>query len=230
MSTISPPQGVEIPAEVSPEGAEILTPEALALVAQLHRTFEPRRRELLAARVVRAARAGRGRHARLPSRDGPHPRGQDLAGGPGSGRPAGPPRGDHRPGRPQDDHQRAQLRREGVHVRLRGLEHAHLGEPDPGPDQPARRRRRDDLLQQPGRQGVRAQRHHRDAAGAPARLAPVGEARAGRRRAGLGGHLRPRALHVPQRHDPARPRARGRTSTCRSSRATSRRASGTTSS
>ena len=55
MSTISPPQGVEILGEVSPEGAEILTPEALDLVARLHRTFEPRRRELLAARVVRAA-------------------------------------------------------------------------------------------------------------------------------------------------------------------------------
>jgi malate synthase len=55
MSTISPPQGVEVLGEVSPEGAEILTPEALDLVARLHRTFEPRRRELLAARVVRAA-------------------------------------------------------------------------------------------------------------------------------------------------------------------------------
>ena len=55
MSTISPPQGVEVLGEVSPEGAEILTPEALDLVARLHRTFEPRRRELLAARLVRAA-------------------------------------------------------------------------------------------------------------------------------------------------------------------------------
>ncbi len=55
MSTISPPQGVEVLGEVSPEGAEILTPEALDLVARLHRTFEPRRRELLAARAVRAA-------------------------------------------------------------------------------------------------------------------------------------------------------------------------------
>jgi malate synthase len=55
MSTISPPQGVEVLGEVSPEGAEILTPEALELVARLHRAFEPRRRELLAARAVRAA-------------------------------------------------------------------------------------------------------------------------------------------------------------------------------
>jgi malate synthase len=54
MSTISPPEGVEITAEVPPEGAEILTNEAVALVAKLHREFEPRRQELLAARVARA--------------------------------------------------------------------------------------------------------------------------------------------------------------------------------
>ncbi len=54
MSTISPPEGVEITAEVPPEGAEILTNEAIALVAKLHREFEPRRRELLEARVARA--------------------------------------------------------------------------------------------------------------------------------------------------------------------------------
>jgi malate synthase len=54
MSTISPPEGVEITAEVPPEGAEILTSEAVALVAKLHREFEARRRELLAARVARA--------------------------------------------------------------------------------------------------------------------------------------------------------------------------------
>ncbi len=54
MSTISPPEGVEIIAEVPPAAAEILTNEAIALVAKLHREFEPRRRELLAARVARA--------------------------------------------------------------------------------------------------------------------------------------------------------------------------------
>ncbi|MDE2355825.1 MAG: malate synthase A [Alphaproteobacteria bacterium] len=35
---------------------EILTPEALAFLAELHRRFDPRRRELLAARVARQAR------------------------------------------------------------------------------------------------------------------------------------------------------------------------------
>jgi malate synthase len=40
--------------------AEILTPDALALVAKLHRAFEARRRELLEARVARAKRLDAG--------------------------------------------------------------------------------------------------------------------------------------------------------------------------
>ncbi|KAB2839536.1 MAG: hypothetical protein F9K47_15695, partial [Burkholderiales bacterium] len=36
-----------------PEFARILTPEALALVAKLHRSFNARRRELLARRAER---------------------------------------------------------------------------------------------------------------------------------------------------------------------------------
>ncbi len=55
MSTITLPDGVQITAEVTADQAEILTPEALALVATLHRAFEPRRRELLELRVKRAA-------------------------------------------------------------------------------------------------------------------------------------------------------------------------------
>lgn len=54
MSTITTPEGVQVLAEVSPAQAEILTTEALALVAKLHREFEPRREELLAKRVERA--------------------------------------------------------------------------------------------------------------------------------------------------------------------------------
>ena len=54
------PAGVEIKAPVSAEFAQILTPEALALVAKLHREFQPRRRELLAARVERARRLDAG--------------------------------------------------------------------------------------------------------------------------------------------------------------------------
>ena len=52
--------GIEINAPVSPQFAEILTPEAMALVAKLHRAFEPRRQQLLAARVVLAKRLDAG--------------------------------------------------------------------------------------------------------------------------------------------------------------------------
>src|SRR5512140_817515 len=47
------PQGVSISGPVTPEFSQILTPEALAFVAKLHRQFEARRQELLAARALR---------------------------------------------------------------------------------------------------------------------------------------------------------------------------------
>ncbi len=54
------PAGVAINGAVSDAFAQILTPEALALVATLHRKFEPRRQELLAARAARAKRLDAG--------------------------------------------------------------------------------------------------------------------------------------------------------------------------
>jgi malate synthase len=54
------PQGVEIRAPMQPGFDRILTPEALSLVARLHREFQPRREELLAARVERAKRLDAG--------------------------------------------------------------------------------------------------------------------------------------------------------------------------
>ncbi len=54
------PQGVEIKAPIKPGYVRILSPDALALVARLHRTFEPRRRELLARRAERARRLDAG--------------------------------------------------------------------------------------------------------------------------------------------------------------------------
>ena len=54
MSRSNPlPDGVHIAAPVSTEFATILTPEALGLVAKLHRQFDPRRQELLARRAAR---------------------------------------------------------------------------------------------------------------------------------------------------------------------------------
>lgn len=58
--TIATPSGMEIRADIQPGYEQILTPEALALVADLTRRFEPRRQELLAARVERAKRLDAG--------------------------------------------------------------------------------------------------------------------------------------------------------------------------
>jgi malate synthase len=54
------PAGVQINAPISADYATILTKDALELVAKLHRAFEPRRQELLAARVARQARIDAG--------------------------------------------------------------------------------------------------------------------------------------------------------------------------
>ncbi len=54
-------QGIEISAEVTPEFAEILTPEAMSFVATLARTFEARREELLAKREQRQAELDAGK-------------------------------------------------------------------------------------------------------------------------------------------------------------------------
>src|SRR3970040_123894 len=54
MHSSSPlPKAVTVEGALTPAFAEILTPEAPAFVADLHRAFEPRRRQLLAARAAR---------------------------------------------------------------------------------------------------------------------------------------------------------------------------------
>lgn len=50
---ITLPAGMKITGEILPAYEDILTPAALALVDKLHRAFEPRRQQLLAARVER---------------------------------------------------------------------------------------------------------------------------------------------------------------------------------
>ncbi len=54
-------QGIEIKAEVTPEFAEILTPEAMSFVATLARAFQTRREELLAKREQRQAELDAGK-------------------------------------------------------------------------------------------------------------------------------------------------------------------------
>src|SRR6516225_10528722 len=55
------PKGVELTGEVSPEAVAILTPNALALVAKLHREFNARRLDLLRQRVKRQSELDEGR-------------------------------------------------------------------------------------------------------------------------------------------------------------------------
>jgi malate synthase len=60
MTTQSFGQGIEILAPITPEFAQILTPEAIAFVAKLHRAFNARRLELLARRKQRQAQLDAG--------------------------------------------------------------------------------------------------------------------------------------------------------------------------
>jgi len=55
--------GVEIHGLITPEFAQILTPEAVAFVAKLCRKFEARRQELLAARAARQQEFDAGMYA-----------------------------------------------------------------------------------------------------------------------------------------------------------------------
>ncbi|HTR05744.1 MAG TPA: malate synthase A [Paraburkholderia sp.] len=61
-NTLHLPQGMQITADadIQPGFESILTPEALELVAKLHRAFEPRRQELLKARAERTKRLDAG--------------------------------------------------------------------------------------------------------------------------------------------------------------------------
>ena len=66
MATSSPhqltlPAGVQVNAPIEAGFESILTHDALALVAKLHRAFEPRRQERLAARKVRHAEISAGK-------------------------------------------------------------------------------------------------------------------------------------------------------------------------
>jgi len=58
MTTTASPQtrGIEVVSQLPARGDEVLTPEALAFLEDLHRTFDARRQKLLAARVERQKR------------------------------------------------------------------------------------------------------------------------------------------------------------------------------
>ena len=60
MASPTLPSGVAINAPLHPRFDEILTHDALACAAKLHRAFEPRRQQLLKARIARQARIDAG--------------------------------------------------------------------------------------------------------------------------------------------------------------------------
>ncbi len=95
-------------------------PEALDFIAAINQKFGARVPALLKAREERQKRLDAGELPDFLPETKNDPRvGLDRRPDPEG--PAGPPRRDHRPHRSQDDHQRAELRREGVHGRLRRL-------------------------------------------------------------------------------------------------------------
>ena len=167
--------------------------------AHLHARFNGRRLELLARRQSRqAALDAGGLPDFLP---------ETAAIRSGDWRVAPVPRDleDRRveitgPGRPQDDDQRAQLARAGLHGRLRGLLRADLGEHRPRPGEPARRRRPQHRVSRSRvGQGLPPQRQDRDPDRPSPRLAPAREARAGGRRA-VSGSIFDFAVYLANNH------------------------------
>ena len=69
VATMSPRQSIELHGSSEREFDQILTPDALEFVAALAREFEPRRQELLAARVERRARLAAAGDTGLPGGD-----------------------------------------------------------------------------------------------------------------------------------------------------------------
>ena len=130
----------------------------------------------------------------LPLRDRRDPL-RHLDRRPGLQGPARPPGRDHGPHVPQDDGQRAQLGRQGLHGRLRGRHQPDLGQRRRGaPQHPRRPPPRPHA--RTGRQALPAQRGDRHPGRAPAWLAPARTSRPGRRpsRRCLARRLRTRLL------------------------------------
>ena len=195
---------VEITGPTGERYVEILSPKALELLVALHDALADRRAELLAARRRRQAELSAGAMLDfLP--ETAHIREDTLAGRAARARPGRPAGRDHRPDRPQDDDQRAQLRGQGLAGRLRGRQHSAVGEHDRGPAQPQGRPRPDDRLHLRGGEELRARprRHPGHHRGQAARLAPGREAHPDRRAAGVRQPDRLRPLHGRVRAAPA---------------------------
>ena len=217
---------VDTAAEAATE--RILTPEALDFVTEIHGRFDARRRDLLAARAERRERLAAGE---LPDF---LPETAEIRESEWAISPVPADLRDRRveitgPDRPEDGDQRAQLGRAHVHGGLRGRELADLVEPHRGAGKPDRRYRAADRARDPG-EGIPAERRRRDAPRPAARAAPPGEARRRRRWARSPARSSTSAFTSSTTGGGCSTAAPGRTSTFPSSRATSKRGSGTTSS
>ena len=193
------PEGVVIRGAIKPGWEALLSSEALAFVAGLERKFGGRAPP--AARPARRDPAPpRCRlEARFPGRDQGDPR-RRLAGGADPARHRRPPHRDHRPDRPQDGDQRAELRGQCLHGRFRGRDHALLGQSARGAGEFVRCGAADHRLRRSrDRPALRAERQDRGAVRAAARLASAGKACAGRWRADVGRAVRFRPVLFPQR-------------------------------
>ena len=208
--TLTLPAGMAINAPILPGFETVLTTPALALVAKLHRAFEPRRKELLAARAERAKRLDAGERPDFlastaairagdwkiaPVPPALHCRRVEITG-------------------PVDAKMVINAFNSGADSYMTDFEDSNSplwtnqiqGQINIG--QAIRRTLSFEQSSPAGTQELQAQRQGRDPAGPPARLAPRREARDDRRRARRRRHLRLRALHVPQRQGAARARRR----------------------
>ena len=178
------PEGVELRGPFLAAAEVVLSTEALAFVAKLERMFGRRRRGLLARRRETQRKLDLGWKPEFPAETADI-RASDWTVAPIPADLPGPPRGDHRPGGPQDGHQRAQLGRAASSWRTSRTRTRRPGRTASRArlnlrDAVARHDRR---TSRPRRQGLSARsEQHRDADGAPARLAPRREARPRRRR------------------------------------------------
>ena len=111
-------QGVVVTGKVDQTHRKILTPQALAFLAQLQRSFNATRKNLLERRKIRQAEIDRGvlpdflpetKHIRENA---------TWKGAPPAPGLVEPPRRDYGPYRPQDGGQRAQCRRVDLHGRF----------------------------------------------------------------------------------------------------------------
>ena len=102
-------QEIQITRPVSEAQSEILTEEAARFLARLAGRFEETRQRLLATRRLRQQEIDAGKFPDFLADTAPV-RAAEWTAGPIP--PRGPARRNHRPGGPEDDHQRSEFRRE----------------------------------------------------------------------------------------------------------------------